>query len=175
MSFGNVTVGTAQAQSGSITASGGSVTLSSASSSNAAFTLGGITLPVTLAAGQSVPFTVTFTPTTSGTASANIFFFTSTSTSALETASGSGANLQHTVDLSWNASTSTSITGYNVYRGSISGGPYSKINSALETSMNYGDSTVQSGQTYYYVTTAVDSAGAESAYSSEVQAMIPFP
>jgi hypothetical protein len=175
MSFGSVTIGTTQTQSGSVTASGGSVTLSSASSSNSAFTLGGVTLPVTLAAGQSVPFTVTFAPKTSGTASANITFFTSTSTSALETASGSGTNIQHTVDLSWNASTSTSIAGYNLYRGTISGGPYSKINSALDTSMSYGDSTVQSGQTYYYVTTAVDSAGAESAYSSKVQAVIPFP
>ena len=81
MSFGSVTIGSTQTQSGSVTASGGSVTLSSASSSNSVFTLGGLTLPVTLAAGQSVPFTVTFAPTTSGTASANVSFFTSTSTS----------------------------------------------------------------------------------------------
>jgi fibronectin type 3 domain-containing protein len=77
--------------------------------------------------------------------------------------------------LSWNASTSSSIAGYNVYRGSVSGGPYSRINSALDTSMSYSDSQVQSGQIYYYVTTAVDSTGVESSYSSEVQAVIPFP
>jgi fibronectin type 3 domain-containing protein len=41
--------------------------------------------------------------------------------------------------------------------------------------LNYSDSTVQSGKTYYYVTTAVDSSGAESSYSSQVQAVIPFP
>ena len=41
--------------------------------------------------------------------------------------------------------------------------------------MSYDDSTVQSGQAYYYVTTAVDSAGVESGYSSQVQAVIPFP
>ncbi len=175
LSFGSVTIGTTQTQSGSVTASGGSVTLSSASSTNSAFTLGGLILPVTLAAGQSIPFTITFAPTTSGTASANIFFFTSSSTSALETASGSGANLQHTVDLSWNASTSTSIVGYNVYRGIVSGGPYSKINFALATSMSYSDSTVQSGQTYYYATTAVDSTGIESSYSNEVQVVVQLP
>jgi fibronectin type 3 domain-containing protein len=77
--------------------------------------------------------------------------------------------------LSWNASTSPSITGYNVYRGNISGGPYSKVNSALDALLSYSDGTVQSGQTYYYVTTALDSAGAESSYSSEVQAVVPFP
>jgi len=175
MSFNTITIGSTLSQNGSVTASGGSITLSSASSSNSQFTLGGLTLPVTISAGQSMPFTVTFAPTATGRASANISFFTSTSTSASETASGTGATIQHTVDLSWNASTSTSITGYNVYRANISGGPYSKINSALDLSMSYGDSTVQSGQTYYYATTAVDSTGAESSYSNQVQAVVPFP
>jgi hypothetical protein len=41
--------------------------------------------------------------------------------------------------------------------------------------MNYSDSTVQSGQTYYYVTTAVSSTGTESAYSNQVTAVVPFP
>ena len=175
MSFGNVTIGNTQTQSGSVTASGGSVILSSASSSNSMFTLGGLTLPLTLAAGQSVPFTVTFAPTSTATASSNISFFTNTSSSALVIASGSGASIQHLVDLSWNASTSSSIAGYNVYRGTVSGGPYLRINSALDTSISYSDSQVQSGQIYYYVTTAVDSAGVESSYSSEVQAVIPLP
>ena len=175
MSFGSVTIGTMQTQSGSLTASGGSVTVSSSSSSNSAFTLGGFTLPMMLAAGQSLPFTVTFAPTATGMSSANISFFTSNSTSALETASGSGATIQHNVDLSWNASTSTTISGYNVYRGTVSGGPYSRINSALDSALSYIDSTVQSGQTYYYVTTAIDSSGVESSYSSQVQALIPFP
>jgi len=62
-----------------------------------------------------------------------------------------------------------------VYRGTVSGGPYLKINSALDTSMSYSDSTVQSGQTYYYVTTAVDSTGVESSYSNQVQVVVPFP
>lgn len=175
MSFGSVTIGTTQIQSGSLTASGGSVTVSSSSSSNSAFTLGGFTLPVTLAAGQNLPFTVTFAPTAAAAASANISFFTSNSTSASETASGSGATIQHSVDLSWNASTSPTISGYNVYRGTVSAGPYVRINSALDSALSYSDSTVQSGQTYYYVTTAIDFTGVESAYSTAVQAVIPFP
>jgi Abnormal spindle-like microcephaly-assoc'd, ASPM-SPD-2-Hydin len=173
--FGSITVGSAQTQTGKVTANSGSVTLSSTSSSNSAFTVGGFTLPVTLAAGQSVPFIVTFAPRSKGTASANISFFTSNSTSALEIASGSGATIQHIVDLSWNASPSPSISGYNVYRGTVTGGPYRKINSVLVSSMSYSDSTVQSDQTYYYVTTAVDEAGIESSYSNQTQAVIPFP
>jgi fibronectin type 3 domain-containing protein len=34
---------------------------------------------------------------------------------------------------------------------------------------------VQSGQTYYYVVTAVDTSGAESVYSNQVQAIVPSP
>lgn len=175
MSFGVVTIGATQSLNGKITASGGSVTLSAVSSNNSTFTVGGLTLPITLAAGQSMPFTVSFTPTATTIASANISFFTSTSTSSVETASGSGGAVQHIVDLSWNASTSTSITGYNVYRGGAATGPFSRINPALNTSMNFSDSTVESGQTYYYVTTAVDSAGVESSYSNQAQAVVPFP
>ena len=175
MSFGSVAIGTTQTESGSVTASGGSVTLSSTSSSNSAFAVGGIMLPITLTAGQSAAFTLTFAPTSTGSASANISFFTSNSTSASETANGSGATTQHTVDLSWGASTSASISGYNVYRGTSASGPFSKVNSVLDASLSYSDSTVQSGQTYYYATTAVDPSGIESSYSNQVQAVVPFP
>jgi len=81
---------------------------------------------------------------------------------------------QHSVDLKWTASTST-VSGYNVYRGSVSGGPYTKINSSLVSTTAYTDSTVVTGQTYYYVTTAQDASGVESDYSNEAMAMIPSP
>ncbi len=175
MSFGSVTIGSTQTQRGTVIANGGSVTLSSASSSNSAFAVAGLTLPMTLAAGQSAPFTLTFAPTAAGTATASISFFASNSTSASETATGSAVTVQHIVDLSWNASASTPVAGYNVYRATSPTGSYSRINSVLNASMNYSDSTVESGQTYYYATTAVDSTGAESTYSNKVQAAIPFP
>jgi hypothetical protein len=38
---------------------------------------------------------------------------------------------------------------------------------------SYVDSNVQDGQTYYYVTTAVDATGAESGYSNEASAAVP--
>lgn len=77
------------------------------------------------------------------------------------------------MDLSWDAISGSGVVGYNVYRGSVSGGPYSKINSALETSTAYTDSSVNAGQTYYYVTTAVNSSGTESGYSDQAEAVIP--
>ena len=173
VSFGTVSVGTSSNQSGTLTASGASVTVSSASSSNSQFTIGGISLPLTIASGQSVPFTVTFSPLVSGTVSGSLSFVSNASTTTVgETVSGTGQAPQYKVSLSWSPSTST-VTGYNVYRGATSGGPYAKINPSVDTVTTYADSTVQSGQTYYYVTTSVASGGMESKYSNETAAQIP--
>ena len=79
----------------------------------------------------------------------------------------------HTVGLSWDASTSPNIVGYNIYRGPSANGPYTKINSSLDPNTAYSDTTVQGGDTYFYVTTAVDNLGVESAYSNQSEATIP--
>jgi hypothetical protein len=176
VSFGNVPVGTSQSQTGTLSAIGSSVTVSSGTSSSSEFALSGVAFPLSIAAGQSVPFTIKFAPQTSGTASANISFASNASSSSVtETATGIGASaIQHSVDLSWGPSPST-VVGYNVYRNTTPGGPYTKINSSLDPSSLYTDSTVQSGQTYYYVTTAVDSMGVESGYSNQLQMVVPSP
>jgi fibronectin type 3 domain-containing protein len=82
------------------------------------------------------------------------------------------AQQSHTVTLSWVASTTTTVTGYNVYRSTVSGSGYVKI-ATLGLVLSYADGTVQNGVTYYYVTTAVDSTGAESGFSSQATAVIP--
>lgn len=77
------------------------------------------------------------------------------------------------VQLSWDASTSKGIIGYNVYRGPNSGGPYTQINPSLDPNLTYTDNNVQPGQTYYYVTTAVNSDYSQSGYSNQTEAVIP--
>ena len=79
----------------------------------------------------------------------------------------------HTVALTWTASVSTDVVGYNIYRSTVSGGPYSILDAAPVATDGYTDSTVQSGQSYFYVVRAVDNTGTESINSSEVQAVIP--
>ena len=69
------------------------------------------------------------------------------------------------VSLTWNAS--TGATGYNVKRATVSGGPYSQI--AAPTTANYTDTGLTKGRPYYYVVSAVNSAG-ESANSAQVSA-----
>jgi len=138
--------------------------------------MSGIAFPVTIAAGNSISFQVAFAPKASGAASANLTFVSTASNSpAVQTLSGSGTVPQHSVALGWNTSTSSNVAGYNIYRGMVSGGPFTRINSALNTTPFDTDSSVQAGQTYYYVVTAVDSTGAESGYSNQVQAVIPSP
>lgn len=78
----------------------------------------------------------------------------------------------HSVKLSWRASSST-VAGYNIYRSRTNGGPYFRINGAPVGSLTYTDSLVSGATTYYYVTTSVDSAGMESAYSNQASAKIP--
>jgi len=80
----------------------------------------------------------------------------------------------HSVSLSW-TSADSGIAGYNVYRASQSGGPYTKISAALISSKTWSDGTVLGGRTYYYVVTATGTSGLESAYSPEVTVVIPNP
>ena len=82
--------------------------------------------------------------------------------------------VQHTVTLTWIASGS-SVVGYNVYRGTVSDGPYTKINTVLAATTNYVDNTVQSGTTYFYAVTSVDLNGTESAFSNQVTVVVPTP
>ena len=173
LSFGNVTVGSNAALNGSLIASGASVTVSSASQNNSEFVLSGISLPTTLAAGQSVPFTVTFTPSASGASSASLSFSSNASNSpTAQSLTGTGTGVtQHTVALTWGAA--EDAVGYNVYRSTTSGTGYTMINTSLDGSAGYSDSTVVSGQTYYYVTTAVNASSEESGYSNQAQAIIP--
>ena len=52
---------------------------------------------------------------------------------------------------------------------------YARVNGYLKSwSVDIG-SSVQAGQTYFYVTTAVDGAGKESTFSNQTQAVIPTP
>jgi hypothetical protein len=173
LNFGNVTVGTIGTQAITLSASGASVTVSSDASSNSQFALVGVSLPVTIPAGQSQSYNVSFTPTGSGTASGSLSFTSNASnTQTSESLTGIGTVLQYSVNLSWNSS--TGVAGYNVYRSTTSNGTYSKINSAMEANTAYIDSSVVSGQTYYYEATAVNSSGQESSRSAPpAQALIP--
>jgi hypothetical protein len=78
----------------------------------------------------------------------------------------------HMANLSWDPSPSA-VVGYDVYRGTQSGGPYTKLNSSPVAVSRYADSTVRPGQTYFYVVKAVNSKNVRSVPTAEVSAVIP--
>jgi hypothetical protein len=99
----------------------------------------------------------------------------------------SSSTPQHSVSLTW-TETDASVTGYNLYRGTTSGGPYTKFHLMLPTAMqakrkkgtavvqsnSYVDGGLTGGATYFYVVTALNSNG-ESVYSNQTTAAIPSP
>ncbi len=180
LALGSVVVGTSGTASGTLTASGASVTVSAVGSNNSRFTIGGLSLPVTIPAGSSAAFKVTFSPQTTGAVTAALTFTSNAqSSTTVETLTGTGtAAPVHSVNLSWNASTSSNVSGYNIYRAAYTSacGAFSKINSLLNTGTLYTDSSVVDGATYCYATTAVNTSNEESGYSNVVSnVQVPAP
>ncbi len=130
------------------------------------------TLPngLTLTAGSGA---ISGTPTVSGTFNFTVKVSDSESPPATATAPLGITVSASSIFLSWDGSTSLGVIGYNAYRGTVSGGPYTKINSALISNTTYNDQAIQSGHTYYYVTTAVNNQGQESTYSNQASATAP--
>jgi beta-galactosidase len=177
LSFGNVNTGSSKVLTVTLTNSSSSdVTISSVSISGAGFNPSGVSAGLIVTAGQTANLSVTFAPAAAGSVTGSVSVVSNASNSPATIALfGTGVQVvSHSVDLSWTASTSV-VLGYNVYRSAQSGGPYTKLNSIPAALTNYTDSGVQSGQTYVYVVTAVDSKYLESVFSNEVSAIIPTP
>jgi hypothetical protein len=175
LNFGSVTDGSTASQSFTVTNTGNSsVAISGMTVSGTGYSILSGNGAVTLSPSQSVTANVQFAPTAAGAASGSVKVASNASGSpAAVSLSGTGtAPVSHSVALSWGAS-STSVAGYNVYRSTVSGSSYVKLNGSLVSSLNYSDSSVASGSTYYYVATAVDSIGNESVYSNEVSSTVP--
>lgn len=88
----------------------------------------------------------------------------------LTASAGSGS-----VALDWADNSESDLAGYNVYRSTTSGGPYTKVNSALVTTSAYGDTGLTNGTTYYYVVRAVDTSNNESGNSNQASATPTAP
>jgi fibronectin type 3 domain-containing protein len=119
---------------------------------------------------------VTFSSPPSGAVDGKVMVASNAANSpAMVNLTGAGVPVtSHSVALTWQADSSASA-GYNVYRSMAASGPYAKVNYPSARATAYTDSSVQSGQSYYYVVTAVDLAGSESSPSAQVSVVIPAP
>jgi hypothetical protein len=174
LNFGNVSISSSSAQHIILTNAGSSdVTISQVLVAGAGFN-STASNGLTLSPGQITTLTSTFAPSASGAATGKVTVSSNASNSpASISLSGTGvAAGVHSVALSWTGAVS-GVTGYNAYASTVSGGPFVKMTSTPLTSPSYTDNSVQSDRTYYYVVTALNASDQESAYSSEVTAIVP--
>ncbi len=171
IAFGSDIVNTTIAQSANLSSTGtAAVTVNSAAVSGTSFSLSPIALPLTLNPGQSVSLQVQFDPLTAGSFSGQLTIGSSVSTNNIPL---SGTGTPHQVDLAWNAPSTGSISGYNVYRAASGSTSYARLNSSVDPQTAYTDTTVQSGASYVYTVKSVDSSGVESTPSNTTTVTIP--
>ncbi len=175
--FGNVMVGSTTGLLVTLHNGGNSSVTVSAANPTGDYTVTQIVLPTTIAAGASQTANINFAPQVTGPDNGTVSFVsTATNSPAVVTTTGTGiTGGTHSVDLTWDASTTPTVVGYFIYRGSSSGGPYTKSNANAQVGTAFTDLTVNPGDTYFYVVTAVDSDGIESFVSDEATAQIPTP
>ena len=177
LSFGTVNVNNSSQLSATLTNNGNSnITVSGVTVTGAGFSASGVSNGTMLTPGQSATLTVTFAPTTPGAvngASVSVASNATGSPTAIALSGTGQSASSHSVALTWNTSPTSGINGYNVFRGTASGAEgTTPLNSSPISGLTYTDTTVVSGQTYFYVVTAVNSAG-NSVPSNEVPASIP--
>ena len=178
VNFGTVALGSTAQQSFNVTDSGtANVTVSNISLAGPNLSFTGLWVGLVLSPGQTISVTASYSPTSAGNASGSVTIASDAANSPstlswTASTSTAAAAIAPAVNLSWTASTSDGVTGYNVYRSTVSGGPYNLITSSPVATTGFLDSTVSSAQTFYYVVTSL-AGSTESGYSSEVSAAVP--
>ncbi|MGI0100166.1 MAG: hypothetical protein ACREBH_00345 [Candidatus Micrarchaeaceae archaeon] len=178
LDFPNTVVGSTSIVQVSLTNSGStSITVSSCQITGTSFNATVDSCAGTIAAGLTEVFPLTFQPNQTGPNSGSFQVDSNASNPQLiEKLIGEGVK-QHTVSLSWDPSITPGVS-YDVYRSTQSGGPYILIAEGLtacDTTCTYKDSTVESGQTYYYVVNAENPNDIYSTYSNQTTVTIPTP
>jgi fibronectin type 3 domain-containing protein len=122
-----------------------------------------------------VTLDVQFNPAAAGTATGTLTIQSNSSTNATAVVSLNASGVAHHVDLSWDApgDAAVPIVSYKIYRLTSGGSAYQPLSSSTGSETAYVDSSVQSGATYDYIVTSLDSAGVESAPSNNVSVTIP--
>lgn len=177
VAFGNVSLNALGLQTLTLTSTGTlPVTINSAVLTGTAFTMAGLSVPVTLNPGQSVTVVLQFIPTLEGAATGQVTVTSSATTggSMVIPLTGNGA-IPYQVNLSWDApaSSADAVAGYNVYRSLSGVSAYQLLNAGVNLTTGYTDNTVEDGQAYVYYVTSVDASGVESAPSNAYDVAIP--
>lgn len=174
-SLANVSITTRTIPNGTVDASYSATLAASGGCLPYSWTISGALPPGlhTSVAGRGTSLTLSGTPTTSGT-----YAFSATVMGCGKHTSRVSYTVLiqpapvHIVNLSWTASSSPNLAGYNLYRAPDCVN-WQLINSGLIASTLYTDSTVSNGSTYYYAATALNITGQESSKSTPIVVAIP--
>ena len=175
VAFGDVLVKTSSTQAVTLNATGSAVTITGATPSGTGFSVSGTTFPMTVTPGTAATINVAFSPTAAGAVSGKLTIANNSSNNSSAAIALTGTGTTHQVGLTWQAPTDTSdpATGYKVYRTTSGSSAYTLLNSAATASLTYTDTTAQSGTTYDYYVTSVDSSGSESTPSNTATVVVP--
>ena len=177
LAFGSVATNTAATGSVTLTSTGTSaVTVNSASISGTGFSITGGSFPATLNPNQTMAVKVQFDPTTAGSATGSLTISSNSTTGspAAVALSGTGTATPEEVNLTWTAPANSvdPVAGYNVYRA-LGSGAFQLVNSSIDTSTTYIDTSVVDGNTYNYLVKSVDQSGVESTASNQITVVVP--
>ena len=176
VSFGSVAVNGSAAQSIVFTSSGSTpVKVNALTVSGSGFTISGMSSPVTLNPGQTATLIVEFLPAIVGPTTGQLTVTSDSSTNPTLNVPLSGTGQAHQFNLTWDAPQGSSlpIVGYKIYRSTSGNAQYQLLNPSVIAQTSFTDSSVQSGMTYQYYVTAVDSSGAQSSPSNIAEVEIP--
>ena len=172
LSFGNILVSNSEAKDVRVTNSGNAnVTITRVSVSGTGFSVSGGS-NVTLAPNRSETITVKFNPKSKGSLSGALTISSNAPTVKIELGGTGMQDGNHSVGLTWTASTSPAI-GYFIYRRMGPTDSFSRLDSSIDPLTSFTDNNVIDGATYSYVVTAVAAGETESQFSEEVSVTIP--
>ncbi|HEY6085826.1 MAG TPA: fibronectin type III domain-containing protein [Nitrospira sp.] len=93
--------------------------------------------------------------------------------SSTPTPSGPTAALTASALFEWDANQESDLSGYKIYKGTASGQYGAALATLPSTATGYEATGLQKGTTYFFVITAFDTSGNESALSNELTVMVP--
>jgi Abnormal spindle-like microcephaly-assoc'd, ASPM-SPD-2-Hydin/Transmembrane protein 131-like N-terminal len=175
IAFGSVNVSGSTTQQITLKNTGNSnIAISSDTVQGSGLHITGVASGTSLTPGQTAVISVEFAPTAAGSVVGAVTITSNATDGTVSVpVTGTGVAATHAVDLQWQASSSSGVVGYDVYRSTVSGGSYGKLTSSPVAGTSYSDTSVSSGVEYFYVVTAVNSNGTESTFSNQVATTIP--
>lgn len=178
VAFGDVAVKTTATQSLVLTSSGSApLTVQGASVTGSGFSVSGISFPVTLNPSQTAALQLQFDPSVAGAATGSVKITSNASNTPTATVglSGTGTSSSYQVALAWTAPANSAdpVAGYKVFRSPSDSSSYQLLNTSVDSSTSYADSSVQSGSSYSYYVESVDASGVTSVPSGVFTVSIP--